>query len=189
MSDTPDDVLISRAQAGDSQAVSALYQRYVDKITRYVSYRLSDPMLIEDVIADVFLAMVESLPRYTPTGAPFEAWLYRIAEGKVADHYRQQERRPQTDLGDWLESDQPPVELNIQQAEEFETLRQALGQLNEEHQLILILRFVERKSHDEVAQILDKSPGAVATAQHRALKQLAKLLGTEKDTRHYIRGS
>jgi RNA polymerase sigma-70 factor (ECF subfamily) len=60
--------------------------------------------------------------------------------------------------------------------------------LTDEQQTILILRFVERKSHEEVADILGKSERAVATAQHRALKKLATLLGTSKTTRHYIRG-
>ncbi|HEX3051811.1 MAG TPA: sigma factor-like helix-turn-helix DNA-binding protein, partial [Aggregatilineaceae bacterium] len=60
--------------------------------------------------------------------------------------------------------------------------------LSEEQQTILLLRFVERKSHEEVAQILEKSVRAIATAQHRALKSLAEILGTAKVSRHYLRG-
>ena len=189
MSDTPDHILIQQAQQGDSDAVAALYQRYVDRVTRYVSYRVSNPMSIEDLIAEVFLDMVERLPRYKYTGAPFEAWLYRIAQGKVADHYRKIERHPEAALTELIENDQVPIEIDLLRAEEFEKLREALQQLSEEYQLILILRFVERRTHEEVANVLEKSPAAVATAQHRALKQLATLLGTEKDTRHYIRGN
>ncbi len=76
----------------------------------------------------------------------------------------------------------------MQQREELDALRAALSELSVEHQTILILRFVERKSHDEVARILNKSTRAIATAQHRALKKLAKHLGTTKKGRHYIRG-
>ena len=71
---------------------------------------------------------------------------------------------------------------------ELEELRTALHQLSDEHQTILLLRFVERKSHQEVADILDKEISAISTAQHRALKRLAELLGTEKTSRHYLRG-
>jgi RNA polymerase sigma factor (sigma-70 family) len=63
-----------------------------------------------------------------------------------------------------------------------------LSQLSDEQQTILVLRFVERKSHEEVAQVLGKSIDAIATAQHRALKRLAELMGTEKSSRHYLRG-
>lgn len=190
MADTPDHVLIQRAQSGDEDAVASLYRRYVPAITRYISYRISDDAAIEDLTAEVFLQMVEGLPRYRVTGAPFEAWLYRMAAARVADFYRRTAReQPQKNTEDEaLPSAQPSLELSIQQREELDALRAALSQLSDDDQTILILRFVERKSHIEVAQILNKSAPAVATAQHRALKRLAELLGTDKMGRHYIRG-
>jgi RNA polymerase sigma-70 factor (ECF subfamily) len=190
MTETPDYILIQRAQQGDEDAVASLYRRYVPAITRYVGYRVSDNAVVEDLTAEVFLQMVEGLPRYRITGAPFEAWLYRIAAARVADHYRfsareqSDENVPDDSLGDG----QVSLELSFQQREELDMLRAALSLLTDEQQTILILRFVERKSHDEVAQILGKSTRAIATAQHRALKKLAELLGTNKTGRHYIRG-
>lgn len=188
MTDTPDHVLIEHAQNGDTDAVAHLYRRYIPTITRYISYRVSDSAAIEDLTAEVFLRMVEGLPKYQVTGAPFEAWLYRIAAARVATYYRKRERHPEEALHEQLKSDFTPPELDMMQAEEFDELRTALQQLSEEQQTILILRFVERKSHEHVAQVLDKSERAVATAQHRALKRLAELLGTTKLSRHYIRG-
>jgi DNA-directed RNA polymerase specialized sigma24 family protein len=79
------------------------------------------------------------------------------------------------------------LELNVQEREELDALRAALSQLSEEQQTILLLRFVERKS-TRSAQILEKSVRAIATAQHRALKSLAEILGTAKTSRHYLRG-
>jgi RNA polymerase sigma factor (sigma-70 family) len=67
-------------------------------------------------------------------------------------------------------------------------LQDALQRLSAEQQTILILRFVEHKSHDEVAALLDRSVSAVKTIQHRALTQLAKEMGTKKEMRHYLRG-
>ena len=67
-------------------------------------------------------------------------------------------------------------------------LRSTLRHFNEDEQTILILRFVERKSHQEVANIMGKSANAVKTAQHRILVQLAALLGSEEKVRHYLRG-
>jgi RNA polymerase sigma-70 factor (ECF subfamily) len=188
MTELTDDLLITRAQNGDSDAMAALYQRYVGVITRYISYRISDQAVIEDLTAEVFLRMVEGLPRYQITGAPFEAWLYRIAAARVATFYRTRERRPVEALHENLQSGQTAPEQALQNNEELAELREALQQLNDEQQTILILRFVERKSHEYVARVLDKSERAVATAQHRALKKLAQLLGVKKSVRHYIRG-
>jgi RNA polymerase sigma-70 factor (ECF subfamily) len=188
MAELPDQVLIEQAQQGDDAAVAALYRRYVRAITRYVAYRVSDDALVEDLTAEVFLRMVEGLPGYQVTGVPFEAWLYRIAAARVADYYRARQRHPEEALTETMHSGHTPAEIRLQESEELDELRAALAQLSEEHQTILILRFVERKSHDEVAAIMGKSARAVATAQHRALQRLAELLGTDKVGRHYIRG-
>jgi len=188
MTGTSEQQLIRRAQRGDGEAVAALYRRHVDAIARYIAYRVPDDALVEDLTAEVFLRMVEGLPTYRPTGAPFEAWLYRIAAARVADYYRRQARVAEDTLDESSVADVPALEFDLSQQEEFDTLRAALQQLSDEQQTILLLRFVERKSHEEVARILDKSEQAVATAQHRALKKLAELLGTDKRDRHYLRG-
>jgi RNA polymerase sigma-70 factor (ECF subfamily) len=188
MPEPPDPVLIKHAQQGDPDAVASLYRRYVQIVTRYIGYRVSDDAVVEDLTAEVFLRMVEALPGYQITGAPFEAWLYRIAAARVSDYYRQRQRHPDAPLTEILRNGHTSLELNVQQREELEELRAALIQLSDEQQTILILRFVERKSHDEVAQLVGKSAEAVATAQHRALKRLADLLGSKKSGRHYLRG-
>lgn len=188
MTNLPDELLIERAQQGDEDAVAELYRRYVHAITRYITYRVSDDTVVEDLTAEVFLRMVEGLPNYHFTGAPFEAWLYRIAAARIADHYRYRQRHPVEALTEAFSSGHTPLEMGVQEREELTALRTALQQLSEEHQAILVLRFVERKSHEEVSLILNKSVRAVATAQHRALHKLAELLGTEKVERHYIRG-
>jgi RNA polymerase sigma-70 factor (ECF subfamily) len=188
MAEPPEQNLIERAQQGDDEAVAGLYRRHVRSIIRYIAYRISDEAAVEDLTAEVFLRMIEGLPQYRVTGAPFEAWLYRIAAARIADFYREHQRRTEEALTDALGDGHTPLELGLQQREELEELRSALCQLSEEHQTILILRFVERKSHEDVAQILNKSVRAIATAQHRALKKLAELLGTDKVGRHYFRG-
>jgi RNA polymerase sigma-70 factor, ECF subfamily len=188
MTDASERSLIQRAQQGDPDAVAALYRRHVDAITRYIGYRVSNEALIEDLTSEVFLRMVEGLSTYRITGAPFESWLYRIAAARIADHYRARKKVDLTELTDVLSSGEAPLELTLQQRQEVQELRTALGQLSTDQQTILILRFVERRSHDEVARIMGKNAAAIATAQHRALKRLAEILGTEKTDRHYLRG-
>jgi RNA polymerase sigma-70 factor (ECF subfamily) len=180
--------VIKRAKAGDTEAISDLYQLHADAIYRYILYRVPTDSDAEDLTAEVFLKMVEGLSDYQYKGIPFEAWLYRIAAARVADFHRSKYRHPETELQETLADHVAQPEEQVQQLQEIEGLRQILDQFSEEEQTLLILRFVERKSHKEVANILGKTPAAVKAAQHRVLVQLASLLGTEEKARHYLRG-
>ncbi|MBN1965700.1 MAG: sigma-70 family RNA polymerase sigma factor [Anaerolineae bacterium] len=188
MSASSTDALIIRAQQGDAEAVATLYRDYAQAIYRYIAYRVSNAADAEDLTAEVFLKMVEGLPGYRLTGAPFEAWLYRIAAARIIDFRRRQSRRPQTELTETLTNGEPQPEEQLVQKREFALLRGAMQELPPAHQTILLLRFVENKTHQEVAEILGKSVAAVKTAQYRALGQLASLLGSEEKVRHYLRG-
>jgi RNA polymerase sigma-70 factor (ECF subfamily) len=179
--------IVRQAQQGDEHAVTALYEMYVQKIYRYVAYRVPEDQA-EDLTAEVFVTMVEKIEKYRITEAPFESWLYRIAATRVADYYRQRSRFQNDELLDSLPIDESLPEEQLVDAEEVIALREALGQLTPEQQSVLILRFVELKSHEEVASILNKSVTAVKTIQHRALHQIAHLFGSEKQMRHYLRG-
>jgi RNA polymerase sigma-70 factor (ECF subfamily) len=165
-----------------------LYQLHVQKIFRYVVCRVPSNADAEDVTAEVFVNMVEGLPTYNVTDVPFEAWLYRIAASRVADFYRRSNRRAHEDLSENLHDSTPLPEELIQQNQALDRLRGALRQLPDEYQTILIMRFVERKSHAEVAQLIGKTVPAVRNAQHRALIRLSELLDTDK-VRHYLRAS
>lgn len=181
--------LVKRAKRGEREAIATLYRRYAPAIHRYVGYRVPEHAAVEDLTAEVFLRMVEGLPRYRLNGVPFEAWLYRIAAARVADYYRKRSRHPEEKLSDAEPDNGMSPEGKLQVQEEQAELRAALRQLSPEHQDILLLRFVERKSHAEVASLLGKSVTAVKSAQHRALCNLAELLGSDGKMRHYLRGS
>lgn len=180
--------IIRRAQQGDAEAVAELYRTHAQAVYRYIAYRVANLADAEDLTAEVFLKMVEGLPAYRFTGAPFEAWLYRIAAARIVDYRRRAARHPQAELAESLADGAPIPEEQVQQRGEFEVLREALQQLSDEHQTILILRFIENRSHKEVASILGKTVTAVKTAQYRALTQLAALLGSSQKARHYLRG-
>lgn len=179
--------LIIRARTGDTDAIAQLYEEHVDKIYRYIAYRVPDGDA-EDITSDVFINMVESLPKYTYTGAPFEAWLYRIASARIVDYYRKNKRTTIVELDERLKSDSQQPEDRLITKQEQINIRAKLRLLGDDQQTLLLLRFVERKSHEEVAEVMGKSVTAVKTMQHRALKQLAKLMGKDKKERSYLRG-
>ena len=139
-------------------------------------------------MAGVFINMVEGLPGYRITNVPFEGWLYSIASARIADYYRRHGRRTLVELSEFMPDARSLPEEHIVQQEEVEALRAALGQLSDEQQTVLLLRFVERKSHEEVARIIGKHVSAVKSIQHRALVKLTQLLGSNSKVRHYLRG-
>lgn len=182
------ETLVERARRGDTEAVAALYRLHAPAIFRYIAYRVPTEEDAEDLTAEVFVRMVEGLPSYRSAGVPFEAWLYRIAAARVADFYRRAGRHGQTELFESLPDEAPLPEERLEERHEIAALKRALERLPEEQQTILLLRFVERKSHREVAAILGKSENAIKTLQYRALNRLAGLLGLAHKERHYLRG-
>jgi RNA polymerase sigma-70 factor, ECF subfamily len=179
--------LIARAGRGDKEAVSTLYEGYAQAIFRYISYRVESDMVAEDLTAEVFLRMVQALPRYQDTGAPFGAWLYRIAAAQVADHHRGKRRVAEPLSDNQASDDTDPFGKTAKQQEQAQ-LRQALATLPEDYQTLLILRFMQGLPHVEVAAAMGKSDAGIRVMQHRALKALAKALGTDTKARSYLRG-
>lgn len=180
--------LIASAKSGDRNAVSALYEGYAQAVFRYISYRVESDMLAEDLTADVFLRMVQGLPKYTDSGIPFGAWLFRIAAAQIADHYRRNRRAASEPISDAHPSDDTDPLGKTAKAEERERLRQALAKLPQDFQTLLVLRFIQQLPHEEVANVLNKSEGAIRVMQHRALKALAHELGEKGKARSYLRG-
>lgn len=165
--------LILRAQNRDKEAVGMLYDAYAPAIFRYVSYRVESDTVAEDLTADVFLRMLHALPEYKFTGAPFGAWLFRIANNRVADFYREAKSRQTEVIPDDYKNDDTDPLNRLAKEEERLRLRKALQALSEDFQNIILLRFMKEMPYDEVAAIIGKSEGAVRVMQHRALKALA----------------
>jgi RNA polymerase sigma-70 factor (ECF subfamily) len=172
--------LIERLKAKDSEAYREVLNLYGDALYRYV-YRLSgDSQLSEDVVGETYLRLVERIDEFIYTGAPLKAWLYRVAHNLAINASRREGRlRPSSDLD--LEpagpNSDPAAEVGSQL--EAEDLRAALGQLTEDQQQVLTLRFFAGQSSSETAQALDKSEVAVRQLQLRALRALGRILGHE----------
>lgn len=174
--DPSEPLLVERAQGHDPAAISELYRRYAGQIYRFCLFRVSDEAIAQDLTADVFLNMLEALPRYVNKGRPFSAWLYRIAHDRVVDYYRRQTRRPAEELTEGLVDQTPGPEAMAALNTDIQQLRAAMPLLSEDYRLVLQLRFVEGYDVEQTAHILGKSIGATKVLQHRALKQLAQRL-------------
>ncbi len=173
-----EDHLIQRAQQGDLAAVSELYNLHVDRIYQYVRYRTGDDPTAEDITAEVFLRAIESLSSYNDHGAPFIAWLYRIAQARIVDFWRRSKRRQTAPLDDPLLQDgllTTDEDMNVDFLQ-HQSLWSALQQLTDDQQNVIILKFMQGLDNAEIAQALGKTEGAIKALQRRALETLARLL-------------
>lgn len=162
--------LIERAKH-DADAFGALYERYVDRIYSYIFYRTGDQHEAEDLTARVFYRALAHMDEYRQRGAPFAAWLYRIAHNLVANWHRDRSRRRDVRLDDVLavaEKRDGPDRV-AEQREEAEWLLEAMGRLPAERQQLLILKFVEGMSNAEIARVMGRSEGAIKSLYHRTL--------------------
>ena len=169
--------LALRAGKGDAAAFGALYDRYVEAVYRYVFYRVRNDADAEDFVSDVFVRALRAIPRYEPRVA-FLAWLYRIARNAVIDRARRS--RTQISFEDALAH--PNVDqivepdANILALSDKEAVRGALAKLTPLQQEVIVLRFVEGYSTQEIATLVGKREGTVRGIQFRALEALRALI-------------
>ena len=175
--------LVRRAQQNDEQALSRLYEEYFQRVYRYVAVRVGNRLDAEDITSQVFVKVVQSLPSYKLRGAPFSAWLFRIARNQVIDNVRKRSIKVETT---WIEpsavSQEDPTrlaELNIA----IDELVKALALLTGAQREVIELRFVAGMSVAETAKIMGKSEGAVKALQYNALIALRKRLSDKDDDR------
>ncbi len=169
--------LVDRLKGGDADAGAALYRLYADQVYRYVYYQTRDADLAADLTSEVFLRMLEHIGRYDHRGAPFRAWLFKIAHNLVIDHFRERARFAPGDL--------VPNEAGAGSPDLFDLdrdrLASALNRLTGDQRQVILLRFIEDLDVKEVAAILGKTEGAIKALQHRALAALRRLLEGDGD--------
>lgn len=172
-----EEALIKQAQAKSPEAWSLIYERYFTRIYTYVYYRLRNRELAEDLASQVFVEALSGIGRYRYTGRPLLAWLYRIAHNITVDHIRRASRDPARQA--------LPEEIHggdsTEALAEKTDIFQALERLRPEQQQVVILRFMEGLTSNEVASVMRKSEAAVKALQVRALQALRRELGAGFD--------
>jgi RNA polymerase sigma-70 factor (ECF subfamily) len=159
--------LIEAAQADPARFLE-LYDRHVDRVYAYVSRRVRSRAAAEDITSAVFEQALTNLLAFEFRGAPFGAWLFRIAANALTDHWRRERR----------DSHDPPPDVPDEREqcdlEERVSLFQLVDRLPEMQRRVIELRFIEGLSIKDVASALDRSEGAVKQLQLRALENLRK---------------
>lgn len=174
--------LVARAQQHDEAAFAQLYEKYFDKIYRYISMKIGDRFEAEDMTQQVFLKALKSISSFKWQDVPFSAWLYRIAHNEIVDYLRRKTRRPTAPLEDAVLTAGEPGGGPQTQAEtacDIEALVAAAKKLTPAQREVIALRFTSDLPIAEVSRIMGKSEGAVKALQHSAVVALRRIMVVE----------
>ncbi len=173
--------LAVRASRHDPEAFAELYDLYVDKIYNYVYYKVGSTAEAEDLTSQVFTRAWEAIGSYKWQGHSFSPWLFRIAHNLIVDYHRA--RRPTVVLDaldtrpNLVSTEESRPEQVLQSMMTMERIREAIKQLTEEQQTVIILRFIEGYGTADIAEMMGKRPGAIRGLQFRGLTALRAILG------------
>ena len=159
-------------------AFASLYDLYIEKIYRFVYFKVNNKEEAEDIVSNVFLKVWSYLIEYTEKEIDsFSGLVYKVARNLVIDYYREKGQMKKEDL---VEAEElPVVEKNYEQAEinlEVEKLMVVIKKMKQDYQEVLLLKYVEELSTAEIAEILNKSQVGVRITLHRAIKKVQELL-------------
>lgn len=165
-------VLVLRCQLGDVGAFGRLAAQYDAPARYYVQRLLGSTDAVDDVVQETWLAVAKGLRTLRDPNA-FAAWFYRIARNKAVERRRQKGALPATGHDD-LEAVEDCSEEDAFSAEDAEEIHRALDALAPPHREVLVLRFMEEMSYEEIAEVVGCGPGTVRSRIFYAKRALRK---------------
>ncbi len=175
--------LVRAAMAGSEHASRELVRRYERPVFNLIVRMVRDASLAEDLAQETFVKVFSHLGSYDPA-YKLASWILKIAHNTTIDHLR----RPRANTVPLDESDQPddarrldgggtpsPLAL-LEQQELADTLDAAIDRLRPEYREVVVLRYQEELSYEEIADVLDLPMGTVKSYLHRARGELARAM-------------
>lgn len=174
--------LVAAAQAGDVHAFDELLQRVHSRIYALLYHMTSNKEDAEDLLQEVFMKAYESLPKFRGHSS-FYTWVYRIGVNKAINFVKKRKRKAalsldHVDLGverdpafvALVSGDTPFRQTNLNELQK--KLNEALQTLSEKHRIVVVMHDIQGIPHNEIADMLDCSPGTVRSRLFYARQQL-----------------
>jgi RNA polymerase sigma-70 factor (ECF subfamily) len=184
--DATSDRLVTHFQAGEQEAFAELYMLYFDRVYGYLALLFGKPEEAEDVTQQVFVRVLDALPRYEPRPrVPFRAWLFTVVRNHAISELRKRRRvllEEPSEIDRRREAAAPPADAELE-ALNWISDRELLlfiQRLPLSQQQVLVLRYMLDLSTSQVAVVLGRTPNQVKLLQHRAhsvLRQRMAALG------------
>lgn len=170
-------LLVLRCQTGDEDAYRELVGRFGPRLRYFLRKLVGQIDRADDLAQEVWIDVLRQLPRLKDAGA-FTTWMYRIAHGKAMLDGRRNGRVPaSTPDVEWIAE----KEDGAFSAEDAVRIHAALDRLEPAQREVLVLRFLEELSYEEIGQIVECPLGTVRSRIHYAKAALQRLLQRDKD--------
>lgn len=189
-----DQEVVQRARGGEEAAYRELLHRYQGPVFSLIYRMVRDRALAEDLAQEAFVKALNALDTYR-SEFKFSSWLFKIANNAAIDHLRRRQletlsldggpdaltprEREETKL---VVSDKGESPLQEVEARELgAAIEQAIGKLRPEYRACIVLRHIEDRPYEDIAEILDLPLGTVKTYLHRARAELKEILGPMRE--------
>ncbi|MEK7123000.1 MAG: RNA polymerase sigma factor [Patescibacteria group bacterium] len=173
-------IVLYRIRKGDTECFAEVFDRYHEKIYRFVYLKLPRQQDAEDIAAEVFLKAWEYL-RQGRRVTSLQAFLYQIARNLVVDFYRRSGTPTESlEESEIVIADRSDLTLEEKMAlkEDMARVEGALRKIKDVYREVIVLHYINELSLVETARAIEKSPGATRVLLHRGVKTLKKILAT-----------
>jgi RNA polymerase sigma-70 factor (ECF subfamily) len=157
-----------------SEAYAALYEQFMPKVYRYISFRIRDDHMAEDLTSTVFEKAFTKFDSFNPQKASFSTWIFTIARNTVIDHYRvyKKDEYLNSEKITNAPADYPSPEDEAIKTENTRRLRVFLARLNKREQEAIILKYSNGMSNREIAEVLNLTETNVGSILCRTIRKL-----------------
>jgi RNA polymerase sigma-70 factor, ECF subfamily len=171
--DQPDAEVLQRCRAGEESAQREVFERYKDRVFSIaVEYLRGDESAAKDVTQEVFVKAFRGVRTFRED-ARFTTWLYRLVTNACVDELRRHRRL--VFMGD-VPQHLHPATHQSEPAEFDREVKTALARLSPKLRMVILLRYFEDLSYDEIAEVLGVTSGTVASRLNRAHRALGRSL-------------
>jgi RNA polymerase sigma-70 factor (ECF subfamily) len=187
-----DPELAAETLAGDERAFTVLADRYHARLLNFIFRMIGDRDRAEDLVQETFVRVYKHLHRYDQN-RKFSTWAYTIAGNLAKNELRNRSRNPmvlfQTIKKNW-EADHRPLEWEdhryrpddlFRKRDLRDKVEEAVAQLPEHHRVVFVLRELEGKTYEEIADITGVNLGTVKSRLNRARNNFAELIAPVMD--------
>jgi len=171
--DANDREVIEACQQGDYDAFRLLFETHKDRVYSIALRYSGDAAEAMDIAQETFLKLLSSIQEFRGDSS-FESWLYRIVVNRCLDHQRRS-RKVMPFIGDLLDAAESALS-KLLRAEVENDVQAIVGKLPPEQRIVVVLRYTEGLSYEEIAAILNCSKGTVASRLNRAHNVLERRL-------------
>ncbi len=172
----------------NSEAFGIIVERYNEKLSKYIKRRShASKQDVEDILQNVFIKIYKNMNDYDEN-LNFSSWIYRITYNELIDWYRKDKTRSTLSLDDTdigilekiSEETYEEILKKIDKQKEKELIEKSLEKIKPNYKEIIILKYFEDRSYEEISDILKIPIGTVATWVSRAKNELKKIIEKEK---------